>query len=191
MASCQTSGSPDRFDDDIGASSAGQSRGPDADEVGAFVVQEPPRPRPSAPRDRAAAPASDGDDARAVDRLGQAHEHHADGPSPMTATVSPGRRAALLQAAHHARQRLHQRGILIADVRRNSYMFFWTIRCGDADVFGVGSVIEQQILAEIFLAARGSKKQAPQGAEFAATTRWPMGKFADIAPTATTSPASS
>ena len=97
--------------------------------------------------------AADGDHA-APYSFGQRTNIRPMGPSPMTATVSPGADAAFFQAAHHAGQRLDQRRILIAHMRRESRTCCAaTMRAGNADVLGVGAVVEQQILAQIFLAA--------------------------------------
>jgi len=105
-------------------------------------------------------PASDSNHTRAVDRFGQAHEHHADGTQSDDRDGIARLHTALLQAANDARQWFHQRRILIPhpfgddvgvtlhDARRN------------ANVLRVRPVIEQQVLAQILQPAMAEETLA-------------------------------
>ena len=105
-------------------------------------------------------------------RLRQAHEHQADGSQADDRDVVAGPHVGLFQAAQHAGQRFDQRRILIADVRRNLVRIALDDAGRNADVLGVGAVVEQQILAEVLQAA-AAIEAVQQGAELAATTRCP------------------
>ena len=71
------------------------------------------------------------------------------GPRPITATVSPRLRRGLFKTAHHAGQRLHQRGVVIADVLRNQVSIALDDARGNANVLRVRAVVEEQVFAEI------------------------------------------
>ena len=73
------------------------------------------------------------------------------GPSPMTATVSPGCTCDSSSPRRHTGQRLDQSGVLIAQVIRNHIRILLHDARRNADEFGISAVIEQQIFAEILL----------------------------------------
>ena len=75
------------------------------------------------------------------------------GPPPMTATVSPGRGSRILKSVHGAGQRLSQRGVLQRHMIGNMKRVLGDDARGNADELGVGAVVEEQIVAEILLAA--------------------------------------
>jgi hypothetical protein len=56
-----------------------------------------------------------------------------------------------MQSAQHARERLNHGGLFVAHIGRNGEHVLLNNTTRNANVFGVGTVIEQQIFAEIFL----------------------------------------
>ena len=72
----------------------------------------------------------------------------------MTATVSPGRGLRILKAVHRAGQRLGQRRVLQRHMVRNMKRILGHDARGNADELGVSAVVEEQVVAEILLAAR-------------------------------------
>ena len=114
-------------------------------------------------------PAADRDHAAAVE-LGQFDEHQSDRTQADNRHRVAGARSRFLQAAHHARQRFDQRRVLIAHFVGNQVGIALHDAGRNANVLGVGAVVEQQVLAEI-LEAPVAEETLPQGAEFAATTR--------------------
>ena len=105
-------------------------------------------------------------------QLGQLDEHQADGPQPDDRHRVARPRQGLFQAAHHAGQRLHQRGVLIAHVRRNRISVPLDDARRNANVLGVRAVVEQQVLAQVLaapaaietLARRGRNSPPPRAA---------------------------
>ena len=59
----------------------------------------------------------------------------------------------LMNAAQHAGERLDKRGAAVIDGVRHLEHVFHDDAAGDAEIFGVGTVVEEQVFAEIFLAA--------------------------------------
>jgi hypothetical protein len=100
-----------------------------------------------------------------------------------------GARARILKSMHRAGQRLGQRSVLQRHVVGNMERVLFHNPRRNADELGVGAVVEQQVVAEVFLAAL-TKKHCPQGAEFSATTRSP-GKAGDALARLNNRPASS
>src|SRR5439155_22180511 len=94
---------------------------------------------------------ADGDHAGAV-HLGEPDEHEADRPQADNRHRIARTDASLFEAPQHASQRLHQRGVLIADVFRDLVGVALDDAGGNANVFGVGAVIEQDVFAQILLA---------------------------------------
>ena len=72
----------------------------------------------------------------------------------MTATMSPVRGTRILEAMHGAGQRLSQRRVLQRHVFRHDECVLGDDARGNADELGIGAVVEEQIVAEILLAAR-------------------------------------
>ena len=75
------------------------------------------------------------------------------GPPPMTATVSPRMRARIFKPVHRAGQRLGQRGMLQRNVIGNTERVLGDDARRNANEFGIGAVVEQQVVAEVLLAA--------------------------------------
>ncbi len=59
----------------------------------------------------------------------------------------------LVNAAQNAGERLDKRGAAVIDGVRHLEHVFHHDAAGDAEIFGVGAVVEEQVFAEIFLAA--------------------------------------
>ena len=87
----------------------------------------------------------------ATDGAGDLNEHEADGAAADDGNGVADFDSGFVQAAENAGQRLGHRRILKADVGRDDQHVGFNDAAGDADVFGVGSVVEEQIFAEIFL----------------------------------------
>ncbi len=81
------------------------------------------------------------------------HEHEADRPCAdhHDAVSSLGPR--LLQAAHYAGQRFGQRRMLQGQTLRDNERVLGHDAGRDADVLGVSAVVEEQVLAQVFLFA--------------------------------------
>ena len=131
----------------------------------------------------------DGDDVDAGD-LGDVHEHEADGAGADDDHGVAGLGSAFLEAADDAGEGLGEGGVFEGDVVGDEEGVLFDDAGGDADVFGVGAVVEEEILAEILL-AMVQKKQTSQGAELRATMRSPSRKAVTPGPTSVTTPASS
>ncbi len=71
----------------------------------------------------------------------------------MTATVSPGCGMRIFKAVHGAGQRLSQRSVLQRNVVENMEGILGHDAGRDADELGIGAVVEEQVVAEVFLAA--------------------------------------
>ena len=97
-------------------------------------------------------PAAHRDHAAAV-KLGQFDEHQADGTQADNGNGIAGAGSRFLKTAHHTCQGFHEGRILIADFVGNKVSIALHDAGRDADVFGVGAVVEEQVLAEILQAA--------------------------------------
>ena len=73
------------------------------------------------------------------------------GPPPMTATVSPGCGSRIFKAMHGAGQRLSQRGVLQRNVIGNVQGVLGDDARRNADELSIGAVVEEQVVAEVFL----------------------------------------
>src|SRR5882724_2587274 len=95
--------------------------------------------------------ALDDGDGIAPDGLGDLQEHQTDGAaadhSNVVADLDPG----LLQATQHTRQRLGHGSRFKAHPLRDGEHVQLDDAFGDLDVFGVSTVVEQQVFAKIFL----------------------------------------
>ena len=96
-------------------------------------------------------PAAHRDHAAAV-KLRQFHEHQADGAETDNRHRIARARSRFLKTAHHACQRFHQRRVLIAHLFGNQVGVALHDAGRNADVLGVGAVVEKQVLAEILQA---------------------------------------
>ena len=92
------------------------------------------------------------DHAAAV-KLRQFDEHQADGAQTDNRNGIARARSRFLKTAHHAGQGFHQGRILIADFVGNQVSIALHDAGRNADVLGVGAVVEKQVLAEILQAA--------------------------------------
>src|ERR1022692_204162 len=95
--------------------------------------------------------ALDDGDHVAADGTGYLDEHQADGAAADDADGVADFHSGLMQAAQHAGQGLSHGSIFKADVGRDDEHVGFDNAARHADVFRVGSVIEEQIFAEIFL----------------------------------------
>ena len=112
----------DRFDRDIGAAAGGQRLQLRRNERRDCPLTSLHR-RPAAGAIQLLLAAPDRDHARTVRILCQLHEHQADRPQADDRERIAGVHVAFIQAAHHAGQRLDQRGVLVsrlAESRRYS-----------------------------------------------------------------------
>ena len=87
----------------------------------------------------------------ATDRPRHLHEHQSDGTSADNYHRVPDLNPGLVEAAQHTRQRFGHRGIFKAHIGRNHQHVGFDDALGDANVFGVSAVVEQQVFAEVFL----------------------------------------
>src|SRR6185369_2709965 len=95
----------------------------------------------------------DGDNV-ATDELGDLHEHHPDGAATYHGDRVADLETGFVETAQDAGQGLDHRRFLIGHVRRNGEHVGFNDTLGDANVFGVGSVVEEEIFAKIFLVLR-------------------------------------
>src|SRR5690242_13843014 len=94
---------------------------------------------------------ADGDHARPIS-LGQPDKHQPDGTEPDYRHIVARTDMRLVQPAHHTGQRLNQRRILVCDMVRNLiHVPFYNPR-RNPNVLRVGSVVEQQVVAQILVA---------------------------------------
>ena len=73
------------------------------------------------------------------------------GPPPMIVDRVADFDSGFVQAAQHAGQRLGHGGVFETDAGRDDQHVRFDDAARDADVFRVGSVVEEQVFAEIFL----------------------------------------
>jgi hypothetical protein len=97
--------------------------------------------------------AANRNNARAVN-FGQANEHESDGAKPDHGNGVSGANARFFEPAQHTRQRLNQCRVVIAHVFRNLVSISFDDAAGNADVFGVCAVVEEQILTQILSPAK-------------------------------------
>jgi hypothetical protein len=90
----------------------------------------------------------------AADGTGDLNEHQTDGAAAEDSDSVADFDASLMQSAQDAGQRLGHGGIFEAYFFRDDQHVGLNDAARNADVFGVGSVVEQQIFAEIFLMLR-------------------------------------
>ena len=87
----------------------------------------------------------------ATDGASHLDEHESDGAAADDGHGVADLDTGLVQAAQHASQGLGHGGIFKGDVRRNDQHVGFDNAPRHADIFGVGTVVEEQIFAEIFL----------------------------------------
>ena len=87
----------------------------------------------------------------ASDGAGDLNEHEADGASTEDGDGVADLDSSFVQSAQNAGQRLGHGGVFDADVGRNDQHVGFNDAAWNADVFGVGAVVEEEIFAEIFL----------------------------------------
>ena len=87
----------------------------------------------------------------ATDGASHLDEHESDGAAADDGHGVADLHAGFVQAAQHASQRLGHGGIFEGDVRRNDQHVGFNNAPRYADIFRVGTVIEEQILAKILL----------------------------------------
>ena len=96
--------------------------------------------------------AGDGDDAHAAARK-HADEFQSDGAAADDRGGVAGAHFHFVNAAQHTGQRLDERRAAVIDGVRNLEHIFHGDASGNAQIFGVRAIVEEQIFAEIFLAA--------------------------------------
>ncbi len=92
----------------------------------------------------------DGDDV-AADGAGHLHEHQSDGAAADDGDGIADFDAGFMKPAQNAGQRLSHGGVFETDVWRNDQHVGFDDAARNANVFGVGSVVEEQVFAKIFL----------------------------------------
>ncbi len=120
---------------------------------------------------------------------------HVQNHQPQRAAADDGHgiawaRMRIFKPMHRAGQRLGERRVLQRHMFRHMERVLGHDARGNADELGIGAVVEEQIVAEIFLAASAEVTLAA-GAELSATTRSPGAKSVTPSPASTTVPASS
>ena len=95
--------------------------------------------------------ALDDGDHVAADGAGDLHEHEADGAAAEDGDGIADFDSGFMQSAQHAGQRLGHGGVFEADVRRNDQHVGFNDAARDANVFSVGTVVEEEIFAEVLL----------------------------------------
>ena len=95
--------------------------------------------------------ALDDGDHVAADGAGDLNEHEADGASAEDGDGVADLDAGFVQSAQHAGQRLGHGRVFDADVGRNDQHVGFNDAAGHANVFGVGTVVEEEIFAEVLL----------------------------------------
>ncbi len=95
------------------------------------------------------------------------------GPAPITIIVSPGPRPALLQPAHHARQRLRQRRMLKRHRRPEPAAYSSPRSAPEPAGYSAYAPLLNSRSSQRFCCPCPQKKHASQGAEFSGTTRSP------------------
>ena len=83
--------------------------------------------------------------------LGHLHKHQADGPAADDGDGVADFDSGLVQSAQHASQRLDHGGFFVGNVGGNRQHVGFNNAARNANVLGVGAVVEQQVFAEIFL----------------------------------------
>jgi len=96
--------------------------------------------------------AAEGDDASAID-FGEADEHEADGPLSDDDDTVAGADMGFLEALEDAGEGFDEGGVEIAEMGGDLVHVALYDAGGDADIFSVGAVIEEEVLAEVFEAA--------------------------------------
>ena len=87
----------------------------------------------------------------ATDGSGHLDEHESDGAAADDGNGVADLDSGFVEAAQHAGQRLGHRRVFGTDVLRDDQHVRLNDAPGDADIFGVGSVVEQEVFAKIFL----------------------------------------
>ena len=87
----------------------------------------------------------------ATDGAGYLHEHEADGSAAENGDGIANLHAGFVQASKDAGQRFGHRSLFDTDVRRNDQHVGFDDAARNANVFGVSSVVEEEIFAEILL----------------------------------------
>ena len=95
--------------------------------------------------------ALDDSDYVTADGAGDLHEHQTDGTAADDGYRIADLNAGFMQSAEDAGQRLGHGGVFEADVGRNHQHVGFDDATRHADIFGIGTIVEEQILAEIFL----------------------------------------
>src|SRR5580658_6203918 len=96
--------------------------------------------------------AANGDYAASVE-LGEFDEHEANRAETDHRDGIARLRGGLFEAAHYARERLHQSSIVIADMLRNEVSVALDNPRGNTNIFRISAVIGEQIFAEILQTA--------------------------------------
>src|SRR5215469_15677096 len=89
----------------------------------------------------------------AAHSLRDVYEHKADGPGPDDCDRVADFHTGFMQAAQHARQRLHHRRFLETYVSGDGQHVDVNNAARDTNVFGISTVVEEEVLTEIFLMA--------------------------------------
>ena len=148
-AHSQVAGSGDGLDDDVGATAfAGEGAG-GGDDVAVGDADDLAGTEDLRGLDLVAA-LDDGDDVDAGE-LGDVHEHEADGTGADDDHGVAGLGAALFEAADDAGKRFGEGGMLEGNIVGDEEGIFFDDAGGDAEVLGVGAVVEDEILAEVLL----------------------------------------
>src|ERR1700693_2997046 len=99
----------------------------------------------------------------AADGSGYLNEHQSDGAATDDGDGVADLDAGFVQAAQDASERLGHGRVFETDVLRDDEHVRFHDAPRDADVFGVGSVIEEQVFAEIFLVFRAVEAHLARG----------------------------
>jgi hypothetical protein len=149
--------SSDRFDDLVGAALAGGERANRGDTgcgVRAVDVGEmKDLLRPEEPSGSDLIRAFDHGDDMDTRELRGVHEHEAYGAGTENDHGVSRTGGSLLKAAYNAGERLSERGVFEGDVVWDVEGVLLNDARGDADVLGVGAVVEEEIFAEVLLVA--------------------------------------
>jgi hypothetical protein len=81
--------------------------------------------------------------------MSEFYEHQSDGAQSDDGQAVARHRSHFFKAADDTRERFDERSILVADMARDEVRISFDDPLGDADEFGVGTVVEQQIFAEV------------------------------------------
>ena len=117
----------------------------------------------------------------ASDGAGDLHKHQADGPTTQNCDRIADLDSGFVEAAKNAGQRFSHGCVFKCHIRRDDQHVGFDNAAWNANVFRVGTVVEEQVFAEILLVFEQSK-HIWQGAELSATTRMPFLKPLTPAP---------